>query len=212
MTAMTDRLIAQATIQDALLTKRAEVSLRAYIEQAWPILEPDVAFVPNWHIDFLAEHLEAVTAGESRRLLINIPPRYMKSLLVSVLWPTWEWIHRPGGRWICASYSDALSTKHSLDRRTILQSAWYQARWGDRVQLASDQNVKGEFQNTKRGVMIATSTGGLSRARAATGLSWMTCTTRSKPTVTSNGRPRWPTSATRWPPGSTTSGPARSWW
>lgn len=155
-----EHLIEQATIQDVLLTRRAEGSLRAYVEQAWPILEPDVAFLPNWHIDLLVEHLEAVTAGHIRRLLINIPPRSMKSLLVSVLWPTWEWTQRPGGRWIFASYADALATKHSVDRRTVLQSAWYQRRWGDRVQLASDQNVKGEFQNTKRGVMFATSTGG----------------------------------------------------
>ena len=116
-------LIERATIQDALLTRRAEGSLRAYVEQAWPILEPDVAFLPNWHIDLLVEHLEAVTAGHIRRLLINVPPRSMKSLLVSIFWPTWEWIQRPGGRWIFASYADALATKHSVDRRTVMQSS-----------------------------------------------------------------------------------------
>jgi predicted phage terminase large subunit-like protein len=84
----------------------------------------------------------------------------MKSLLVSVLWPTWEWQRRPGGRWIFASYADSLATKHSVDRRTVLQSAWYQTRWGNQVQLATDQNVKSEFQNTTRGVMLATSVGG----------------------------------------------------
>jgi hypothetical protein len=84
----------------------------------------------------------------------------MKSLLVSVFWPTWEWIRYPSRRWIFASYSEALSLKHSLDRRTLLQSDWYQARWGVTMQLASDQNVKGEFQNTQRGVMIATSVSG----------------------------------------------------
>ena len=156
----TRALLAQLKMQDALLTRAAERSLRAYIEQAWPILEPETTFVPNWHIDLLVEYLEAVTAGMITRLLINVPPRSMKSLLVSVLWPTWEWIRRPSHRWVCASYADGLATKHSLDRRTILQSSWYQDRWGDRVQLSSDQNVKGEFQNTKRGVMIATSVGG----------------------------------------------------
>lgn len=155
-----EHLLEQIKIQDALLKRKAEQSLRAFVEQAWPILEPDTPFIPNWHIDWLVEHLEAVTAGEMTRVLINVPPRSMKSLLVSVLWPAWEWIRRPGGRWIFASHAEALSTKHSLDRRTLLQSAWYQGRWGDQVQLASDQNVKGEFQNTKRGVMIATSTGG----------------------------------------------------
>jgi predicted phage terminase large subunit-like protein len=160
MPPVSDLLIARAHAQEALLTKLAEHSLRAYVEQAWPILEPETPFVPNWHIDLLVEYLEAVTAGDMRHLLINVPPRSMKSLLVSVFWPTWEWIRRPGGRWICASYAEALSIKHSVDRRTILQSSWYQSRWGDRVELASDQNVKGEFLNTRRGGMIATSVGG----------------------------------------------------
>jgi hypothetical protein len=153
-------LIEQLQRQAALLTKRAERSLRAYVEQAWPVLEPDIPFVHNWHIDLLAEHLEAVTAGELTRLLITVPPRSMKSLLVSVFWPTWEWIQHPGRRWIFASYAEALAMKHSVDRRLVLQSSWYQDRWGTRVQLASDQNEKGEFQNTQRGVMMATSTGG----------------------------------------------------
>jgi predicted phage terminase large subunit-like protein len=160
MPTTSELLIEHVKIQDALLKLRAERSLRAYVEQAWPILEPNTPFVPNWHIDLLVESIEAVTAGEIKTLLINVPPRSMKSLLVSVLWPTWEWIRRPGGRWIFASYADALATKHSVDRRTVLQSTWFQSRWGDQVQLAADQNVKGEFQNTKRGVMIATSTGG----------------------------------------------------
>lgn len=155
-----DRLIHQLYLQDALLKVQAEKSLRSYVEQAWPILEPGVPFLPNWHIDYLVEHLEAVTAGQMTRLLITIPPRYMKSLLVSILWPTWEWIRDPSGRWICASYAEALAIKQSVDRRTILQSDWYQGRWGDRVRLASDQNEKREFLNTRRGHMIATSVSG----------------------------------------------------
>ena len=157
---MINALKRQVALRSALLMRHATRSLRAFLEQAWPTLEPTRPFLPNWHIDLLSEYLEAVTAGEITRLLINLPPRYMKSLLVSILWPTWEWIQKPEGRWIFASYSETLATKHSLDRRTILQSTWYQSRWGDRVRLASDQNVKGEFQNTQRGVMIATSIGG----------------------------------------------------
>lgn len=157
---MSDGLRRQLAMQDALLTKQAARSFRAYIEQAWPILEPARSFLPNWHIDLICEHLEAITAGQTTRLLINLPPRYMKSLLVSVLWPTWEWITYPKRRWICTSYSESLSLKHSLDRRTVLQSEWYQARWGTTVQLAPDQNVKGEFLNTQRGAMMATSVSG----------------------------------------------------
>jgi predicted phage terminase large subunit-like protein len=154
------QLLEQVRLVDALLKTQAERSLRRYIEQAWPTIEPSVPFLSNWHIDCLVEHLEAVTANEITRLLINVPPRHMKSNLVSVLWPTWEWIQRPGGRWIFASHAESLAIKHSLDRRTVLQSAWFQTRWGDIVQLASDQNEKREFLNTRRGHMIATSIGG----------------------------------------------------
>jgi predicted phage terminase large subunit-like protein len=155
-----EQLVRQLQLQDALLSLTAKQSLRSYVEQAWPILEPAVPFLPNWHIDYLIEHLEAVTAGQITRLLINIPPRYMKSLLVSVLWPTWEWIQYPSYRWIFASHAESLSIKHSLDRRSLLCSPWYQGRWSDRVRLSSDQNEKREFLNSRRGHMVATSIGG----------------------------------------------------
>lgn len=145
---------------EALLTRRAERSLYEYAQQAWVILEPHTPFLPNWHLELICEYLEAVTAGEIRRLVINIPPRYMKSLLVSVLWPTWEWIHHPHMRWLCASYSEALAIKHSLDRRTLLQSDWYRAQWGTRVRLRAAPNDKTEYQNDHRGSMTAISVGG----------------------------------------------------
>jgi predicted phage terminase large subunit-like protein len=145
---------------EALLTRQAERSLRAFVEQAWHILEPDTPFLTNWHINLICEYLEAVTEGEITRLVINLPPRYMKSLLVSVLWPTWEWLRAPQMRWLFASYSESLSTKHSLDRRVVLQSPWYRDRWGDRFHLTSDQNEKAEYRNDRRGIMTATSVGG----------------------------------------------------
>ena len=76
-------------LQEALLIRQADRSLRAFIEQAWPLLEPATPFLPSWHIDLIAEYLEAVTAGAITRLVINIPPRYGKSLIVSVCWPAW---------------------------------------------------------------------------------------------------------------------------
>lgn len=79
------------------------------------------------------------------------------SILVSVLFPAWAWIQDPRLRFIFASYSGSLSTKHSVDRRTVIESQWYQNQWGDRVRLSTDQNVKTEFTNDKRGHMIATS-------------------------------------------------------
>jgi predicted phage terminase large subunit-like protein len=151
---------ALAALQDEMLTRRAVQSLRVFVEWAWPILEPATAFRSNWHIDYICEQLEAVTAGEIRRLLITIPPRYMKSILTSVCWPCWEWAQCPSTRWIFASYAETLASRHSLDRRRLLCSDWYQQRWGDRVRLVKDQHAKMEFHNTRRGAMVAASVGG----------------------------------------------------
>lgn len=137
-----------------------ERDLGGFIREAWPILEPATTLSENWHIDLIAEYLTAVRRREIRRLIINIPPRMMKSLACTVMFPTWVWTSEPHTRFICSSYADSLSIKHSLDRRTLIMSPWYQALWGSRVQLADDQNLKTEFQNDARGVMIATSTGG----------------------------------------------------
>lgn len=153
-------LVERLRTADALLTRLAEKSLARFAEQAWEVLEPNTRYHSNWHIDLIAEHLEAVTDGQLTRLVINVPPRYMKSLLTSVMWPTWEWLRAPHTRWLFASYSESLATQHSLDRRLLLQSAWYRERWGDRFQLRYDQNEKNEYRNNRRGIMTATSIGG----------------------------------------------------
>jgi len=134
------------------------------VRQAWPVIEPLTPFVPGWHIDAIVDHLEAVTRGDIRNLLINVPPRHMKSLLVSVLWPAWEWILHPERRWLYSSYTASLSIRDSVKCRTLIESPWYQRFWGDRYALASDQNTKTRFDNDRSGYRIATSVEG-----AATG-------------------------------------------
>jgi predicted phage terminase large subunit-like protein len=145
----------------------AEKSLSNFIKSAWPILEPKNQYVHNWHIDLITEHLEAVSQGQIKRLIVNIPPRYMKSLCVSVMWPVWSWIKSPEMRWIFSSYSQSLSTKHSVDRRQLIQSDWFQKRWQSRFMLAEDQNQKTEFLNSKRGHMVSTSVGGTVTGKGA---------------------------------------------
>lgn len=155
--------MATPSIDITLAMVRAEQAKRRLSEfarQAWHVIEPGTQYLHNWHVDAICEHLECVTSGESTRLLINIPPRYMKSRLVSVFWPCWEWIHRPELRYMFATYSAGLSTEHSIDRRAILTSDWYVNNWGHIIQLVQDQNVKTEYRNTRQGVMVATSVGG----------------------------------------------------
>jgi predicted phage terminase large subunit-like protein len=86
--------------------------------------------------------------------------RVRLSLECTVSFPSWVWTQEPHTRFICSSYADSLSIKHSLDRRTLMSSPWYQGLWGNLVKFSDDQNLKGEFQNDARGLMIATSTGG----------------------------------------------------
>lgn len=141
----------------------AEKKLRNYIEQAWPILEPKQKFIGNWHIDCLCDHLEAVTQGHILRLLINMPPRHMKSLTVSVFWPTWEWGpgNTPQTRWLFSSYAQHLSTRDSVKCRRLITSPWYQQNWGDRYYLVGDQNEKTRYENNRTGYRVATSVGGM---------------------------------------------------
>lgn len=135
-------------------------SLAQHTKNIWPIIEPGTPLIWNWHIDLICEYLEAVSLGQIQRLLINMPPRYMKSILISVAWPTWEWIDRPWERYIFSSYAQSLSTKHSIDRRMVIQSDWYQNYYGSSFRLTDDQNTKTIFENNHRGHMIATSVGG----------------------------------------------------
>lgn len=138
----------------------AEKSLKAFIEQAWHVVEPSTPWLDNWHIDCLCEHLEALGFGQIRNLLINIPPRTAKSLIVSVFWPMWVWTTQPQTRWMFSSFSMGVSTRDSLKCRRIIESPWYQSRWGRIFQLTGDQNVKTRFENNKTGYRLATSVGG----------------------------------------------------
>lgn len=135
-------------------------SLRFFLQAAWPTIEPGSPFVAGWHIDAICEHLEAVSRGQIRNLLINMPPRHSKSSIVSVAWPAWLWITHPERKWLCASYSQRLSTRDSVSCRRLIESAWYQEQWGHVYRLTDDQNAKERYENTHRGVRISTSVGG----------------------------------------------------
>lgn len=138
----------------------ASGSLYEFVKQSWHVVEPGIPFIPSWHIEEICEHLEAVSAGEITRLLINIPPRHSKSTITSVMWPAWEWLTSPEQKFLCASYSGSLSIRDNLKTRRLIQSPWYQERWSHMFALAGDQNAKQRFENDKTGYRLATSVGG----------------------------------------------------
>jgi predicted phage terminase large subunit-like protein len=145
-----------------LKTELAQRSLSYFAKQAWHVVEPSTEYTHGWHIDAICEHLEAVSSGQIRNLIINIPPRHAKSLLISVFWPVWTWTIKPEIRWLFASYADSLAVRDSLKCRRIILSPWYQAQWGEVFQLTGDQNAKTRFENSKTGYRVATGVGGVS--------------------------------------------------
>jgi predicted phage terminase large subunit-like protein len=146
-------------VKEARLAKAAEVSLISFAEQAFPIIEPGLQFRNNWHLRAIAEHLEAVSSGEISNLVINIPPGCMKSILVSVAWPAWEWIRNPELRWMGASYGIELAIRDAQKCRDIITSEWYQRYWPS-IQLRAGDDQKTKYSLTSGGWRMATSVGG----------------------------------------------------
>lgn len=143
--------------------------LPAFVKAAWSILEPVTPLSWNWHLDLICEYLtivkekrlKEVFGADCEGVIFNVPPRTMKSLLITVMFPCWLWASDPARRWMFASYAEKLSTQHSVYRRNVMQSTWYQERWGHVVQFAKDQNQKTQYENSARGSMLATAMGAL---------------------------------------------------
>jgi hypothetical protein len=124
--------------------------LAEFFKTVWHIVVPSVPLEWGWHLDAMCEHLEAVTKGQIKNLIITVPPGCAKSNLVSVVWPAWVWATDPQVRWLFASNESDLATRDSLACRYVLTSDWYKEYFPD-VQLVGDQNVKTWYQTSARG-------------------------------------------------------------
>jgi predicted phage terminase large subunit-like protein len=147
-----------ALYREAVLAdyEMAEGQFSHFVQGAWDVLEPQTKLLWNWHHDLICEYLTAAERGEIRRLIINIAPRSTKSLLATVSFPDWIWTKTPSARFLFGSYAETLATKHSLLRRNLIESDWYQGGWGHKFKLAGDLNKKTEFANNKTGQMKST--------------------------------------------------------
>ena len=133
---------------DRVLARR---SLADFAKMAWPILEPAAKLKWGWALDAICAHLEVVSHGEINRLLMNVPPGSMKSLLTGVIWPAWEWgpLNRPDRRIIGTAHKQDLAIRDAMKCRRLITSPWFQDRWP--VMLTSDQNAKTKFENDATG-------------------------------------------------------------
>jgi hypothetical protein len=122
-------------------------------------IDSGTRYLPNWHIDLIAEYLAAAERGEVTRLIINMPPRALKSICVSVAWPAWLLAHDPKRRILAASYASGIAIKHSIDCRQVLRTPWYQELF-PQTRMTEDQDEKSKFMTSARGFRLATSVGG----------------------------------------------------
>lgn len=134
-------------------------SFPAFIRKVFSTVSPGHPYVHSWHIDAMCEYLLACEKGDIKNLVINIPPRCMKTITVSVAWPAWLLGKDPTRQIIGASYSANLAMKDNTNTRYVIESPWYQHCFPD-TQISADQNEKRKFTTTRKGHRIATSVGG----------------------------------------------------
>src|SRR5271167_26725 len=128
-------------------------------------LNPRTLFAAGWYHDIIAAKLEAVRTGRSRRVIINMPPRHLKSHLASVCFPAWCLGHDPSAQLLCVSYAQDLADKLSRDCRQIVASNWYRQLFATR--LSPERQAMSEFETTAQGCRLATSVGGVLTGRGA---------------------------------------------
>lgn len=148
--------------RDADAIRARCVRLAGFIREAWHVVEPSNAYVHGWHIDAIAEHLEAVARGQITRLLINVPPGTMKSLLSSVLFPAWEWgpDGRPDYRYLSTSYAEHFVTRDTRRMRDLVMSDWFQALWPLQMTRTAEASLANTAGGFREGVPFRSLTGG----------------------------------------------------
>jgi predicted phage terminase large subunit-like protein len=136
-----------------------------FAERCFSEINPQTEFLANWHIEVIAAKLAAVRQGKIRRLIINLPPRHLKSLMASVAFPAWCLGHDPSAQILCVSYAQDLADKLARDCRSVMTSPWYRRIFPTR--LAPHRQAVQEFVTTRQGYRLATSTGGVLTGRGA---------------------------------------------
>src|SRR5437660_4537019 len=139
--------------------------LDSFAELCFRDLNPQAELVMNWHLEVIAAALTAVREGKIRRLIINLPPRHLKSLMASIAFPAWCLGHDPSAQILSVSYAQDLADKLARDCRSIMMSPWYRRIFPTR--LAPHRQAVQEFITTRQGYRLATSTGGVLTGRGA---------------------------------------------
>ena len=147
--------ISQKRLVQALMRKK----LSCFIERCFYEVNPTQAFNQNWHIQALCYQLEKIATGKTKRLLITLPPRNLKSLCASIAFPAFLLGHDPSKRIIAVSYAQELANAHSASFRKILHARWYQELFAH-TKIAANKDSESETRTTKGGYRLSTAIGG----------------------------------------------------
>ena len=137
----------------------------AFLQRGFAELNPATDFATNWHIEVMARGAGALPPGETKRLIVNLPPRSLKSHCASVAFVAWLLGHNPSAQIICASYAQDLADKHAIDCRALMNSGFYKEIFSTR--LSQEKRAVADFLTTARGCRKATSVGGVLTGRGA---------------------------------------------
>jgi predicted phage terminase large subunit-like protein len=142
-----------------LLRAALRADFYAFVQKTFETVVPGAAFSQNWSTEAVSHALEKVVSGETTRLIINIPPRSLKSISASVALPAFLLGHDPTKKIISVCYSDDLAKKFANDCRAVMRDPWYQ-RLFPRTRIDKAKDTETEVRTTKRGYRLATSVGG----------------------------------------------------
>ena len=138
--------------------------LQSFVWKSFQTILPGTRYLPNWHVDAIVHQLMRVQAGDIPRLLINQPPRSLKSICVSVAYVAWLLGRDPTRRVIVVSYANELAAELHRQFRMVIDAAWYRALF-PAMQPARDSGT--ELVTTAGGGRYATSIGGTLTGRGA---------------------------------------------
>jgi predicted phage terminase large subunit-like protein len=137
-----------------------------FLMKVFETVAPGREFIGNWHIDAMTYAAELVMKGEIKQLIINVPPRHLKSIIYSVALPAFMLGRDPTKRIICVSYALDLAVKHANDFRTVLNSTWYRRIFPD-TRISRNKDTQTETMTTALGYRFSTSLGGIVTGRGA---------------------------------------------
>ena len=132
-----------------ILNAILRTDFKSFVEKVFNEVSPSALYMDNWHIDLICSELMSVENGDHNRLIINLPPRYMKSIICSVAFPAFILGHNPKASLVCVSYNDSLSEKLALDCKKVIESEWYKELF-PQTKLSKNKKAVLDFETTDR--------------------------------------------------------------